>query len=197
MNTQFNFLARSGFKGAIWLVALLGASLLFGFGSLCVFFLIALMFWIVLFRNPERNALHLSNNAILAPIDGVITEINSKGDVCQIKIKNRLFDVGVIRSPMPISAYSLSQTHGIPLYLSKKREFFNSEVNMDFAEHKITLYPQLFAFPPMSQNLKEFERGERMGFMKGELVIEMKNIQTKLNIGDKVRGGESILGYLQ
>ena len=33
--------------------------------------------------------------------------------------------------------------------------------------------------------------------MKGDLVLEMKNVEIKLNVGDKVKGGETIVGYLQ
>lgn len=197
MNSQINSLAKSGYKGAIWIIALLGASLLFGLGSLSVILLLFLVLWLILFRNPERNALHLSENAILSPIDGIISEINSKGDMCQIRIKNTFFDVGVIRSPMKINAYSLSQIHGIPLYFSSKKEYFNSEVSFEFSNHKMTLHPQLFHISPISSTLLEFERGERIGFMKGDLVLEMKNVEIKLNVGDKVKGGETIVGYLQ
>lgn len=197
MNSQINFLAKSGYKGAIWLVALLGASMLFGLGGLCLVFFASLVFWVVLFRNPERIALHLSENAILAPIDGIITDISSKANICQITIKNQLFDVGVIRSPQHIQAYSTSEIYGIPLFFSHKKAFFNSKVTFCFGENKMIFRPQIFHLPPLYLNLNELERGERMGFMKGELILEIKNIETKLNVGDKVKGGESVLGYLQ
>lgn len=197
MSSQINFLAKSGYKGAVWLVALLGASLLFGLGGLCFVFFISLVFWIILFRNPERNALHLSENAILAPIDGIVTDISSKAEVCQITIKNKLFDVGVIRSPQHIQAHTLLETHGIPLFFSSKKIFFNSEIIFSFGENKMTLRPQIFHLPPLYPSLNELERGERMGFMKGEIILEIKKIETKLNVGDRVKGGESVLGYLQ
>ncbi|WP_305862265.1 hypothetical protein [Helicobacter cholecystus] len=197
MGSQINFLAKSGYKGTVWLVALLGVSLLFGLGSLCFIFLIFLIFWLILFRNPERNALHLSENAFLAPIDGVITEISSTANRCQIKIKNQLFDVGVIRSPRHIQAYTLSEIHGIPLFFSNKKSLFNSEIVFSFGENKMIFYPQIFKFYPLNLNLNELERGERMGFMKGEIILEIEGIETKVNVGDRVKGGESVLGYLQ
>lgn len=197
MNTQLSFLAKNGYKGAVWLIILLGASLIFGASILCVIFSLALLLWIILFRNPERNALHISENAFLAPIDGVITEINSKDNICQIKISNHFFDVGVIRSPIYIPIHSLTATHGIPLYFSNKKHFFNSEICFYFNDHSMILHPQLFHLSPINENIKELERGERMGFMKGEIILEIKNIETKINVGDHVKGGESVLGFLQ
>ena len=197
MNSKITYLAKSGYKGAMVLVALLGVAILLGLGQLGFVFAVALVGWVYMFRNPERVALHLSDNALLAPIDGEIKQIQSVGDKCLITIESKIFDVGVIRSPLNIQNYQISQTYGIPLYFSRKREFFNSKVEFCFGENKMIFFPRFLHFSPLKSSITTLERGERMGFMKGEVQIEVKNLETKLNVGDKVRGGESVLGYLQ
>lgn len=197
MSSKITYLARSGYKGAIILALLLGVALFLGFNHLAFVFAVALVGWVYMFRNPERVALHLSDNALLAPIDGEIKQIQSIGDKCFITIESRIFDVGVIRSPLNIQNYQISQVYGIPLYFSQKRSFFNSKVEFCFGENKMTFFPQLLHFSPLKSSITTLERGERMGFMKGEVQMEIKNLETKLNVGDKVKGGESVLGYLQ
>lgn len=197
MNSKITYLAKSGYKGAIILAALLGVAILLGLKNLAFLFAIALVGWVYMFRNPERVALHLSDNALLAPIDGEIKQIQSAGDKCIITIESKIFDVGVIRSPLNIQNYQISQTYGIPLYFSQKRDFFNPKVEFCFGENKMIFSPRLFHIFPLKSSITTLERGERMGFMKGEVQMEIKNLETKLNVGDKVRGGESVLGYLQ
>lgn len=198
MNSKITYLARSGYKGALWLGGLLLLFLFFGFSNLAFLFAIALAFWIFMFRNPERVALHLSENAFLSPIDGEIKQIQSKENITTITINSSVLDVGVIRSPMDIADYKIDALYGIPLYFSKTKEFFASKISFSFARGKMTFCPSLFHIYPLNPKTQNLERGERMGFMKaGEVVIEIKDIEVKVNVGDKLKGGESVLGYLQ
>lgn len=198
MNSKVTYLARCGYKGGIYLSALLAIAVFFGFGKMSFVLLLLLAIWVFMFRNPERVALHLSENAILSPIDGEIKEIQSTEDTVKIVIASKIFDVGVIRSPMNIQSYEISNIYGIPLYFSKKQKFFASQISFEFARGKMIFSPYLFHIYPLHPKTTLLERGERMGFMKdGEVELEIKNLEVKLNVGDKVRGGESVLGYLQ
>lgn len=198
MGSKITYLAKSGYKGALWLVGLLLVALFFGLSNLAFLFALALAFWIFMFRNPERVALHLSENAFLSPIDGEIKQIQSKENITTITISSNVFDVGVIRSPMDIEDFQVSSLYGIPLYFSKTKEFFASKIALDFKRGKMTFRPSLFHIYPLNPKTTTLERGERMGFMKaGEVVIEIRDIEVKVNVGDKLKGGESVLGYLQ
>lgn len=198
MSSKITYLARSGYKGAIWLGVLLLLAIFFGFSNLAFLFAIALVFWIFMFRNPERVALHLSDNAFLSPIDGEIKQIQSKENITIITIVSGVLDVGVIRSPFDIAEYKIDNLYGIPLYFSKTKEFFASKFDFSFKRGKMTFRPNLFHIYPLKPKTTMLERGERIGFMKaGEVVIEIKDIEIKVNVGDKLRGGESVLGYLQ
>lgn len=198
MNSKITYLARSGYKGAFWLGGLLLLAIFFGFSKLAFVFVLLLAFWLFMFRNPERVALHLSNNAFLSPIDGKIKQIESKENVTVITISSNIFDVGVIRSPFDISEYKINNLYGVPLYFSKTKDFFASKFDFDFGRGKMTFRPALFHIYPLKPKTTLLQRGERMGFMKaGEVKIEIRDIEVKVNVGDKLRGGESVLGYLQ
>lgn len=198
MSSKITYLARSGYKGAFWLVGLLAVALFFGLGNLSFLFAVALVFWVFMFRNPERVALHISSNAVLSPIDGEIKQIYSSENSTKVIISSKILDVGVIRSPFDIAEYQVSDTFGIPLYLSKAKEFFAPKIVFDFYKGKMTFRPNLFHIYPLRLKTKSLERGERMGFMKaGEVELELSGVEIKLNVGDKVKGGESVLGYLQ
>lgn len=198
MNSKITYLARSGYRGALWLAGLLVVALFLGLEKLAILFAFALGLWLFMFRNPERVALHLSDNAVLSPIDGEIEQIQSSENTTKIIIVSKVLDVGVVRSPLNIAEYKINNIFGIPLYFSRTREFFTSKVELNFLSGKMIFRPSLLHIYPLKLKTNNLERGERIGFMKaGSVELELSGIEVKLNVGDKVRGGESVLGYLQ
>lgn len=196
MSPRIFYIAQGGKRGALILLGLCILSALLSFEVLACLFLVFFVLWVVAFRNPERLATHLSENTFLAPIDGKIIEIDTKGDKTKVVIEVGIMDVGVLRSPVVIKDYQLSASYGVPLFFSKKRDFFSPISCLTFSNHSICVIQNLFHIAPFySQDC--FERGERMGFVKaGRVEMQIQKIELKVNIGDKIKGGESVIGYL-
>lgn len=196
MNAQTFYVAPIGQKGALVLFILFVLSVFLSFEVLAFCFFVALIAWIFMFRNPERLATHLSSNAFLAPIDGKVEEIYAEGEYSVVIIHVGILDVGVLRSPLYISSYDISCLYGVPLLFSSKKNLLSPNFSLSFANHLLKIEQNLFSFFPIEQK-ERFERGERMGFLKaGKIKLRIKNIELKINIGDKIKGGESVIGYL-
>lgn len=195
MNAQTFCIARSGIKGALILGALLIAGLIFSLETLSWCLFILFVFWVFMFRNPERLATNLSNNAFLAPIDGKIKEIDTRGNRSKVVVDVGILDTGVLRSPIKILNCKKSAFHGVPL-LMQKQAFFSPEYILSFGHCLIKVTQNLFDSYPFFEQTS-FERGERMGFVKvGKVELEIENIELKINVGDKIKSGESVIGYL-
>ncbi|WP_027326951.1 hypothetical protein [Helicobacter pametensis] len=197
MNSQTFYISKYGQRGALILFVCLILSLVFSWDLFALIVFCCLFLWIVMFRNPERLATHLSPNAFLAPIDGKILEILTQGDRTKIVISVGVLDVGILRSPMHIDHYEISAIHGVPLFFSNKKEAFSPHLSLKFGNHFLKIQQNLFRINPLDEQ-KSFERGERMGFLKaGKVELELESVELKVNIGDKIRGGESVIGYLK
>ncbi len=197
MNSQNFFLAKEGHKGAILLAILIVLSLIFDLNHFAFLLFCFFAFWIVLFRNPERKAFHLSSNAFLSPIDGKIIQIQSNGDYALIRIEVGLFDVGILHAPVEIAFCQVANIYGSPLFFSSKKSMLSPQSEVVFGEHQMRFTQNLFHIPPIDSE-RSYSQGERMGFLKaGSVELRIKKIELKVNVGDRLKGGESVIGYLQ
>ena len=197
MNSQNFYFAREGQKGAIFLIVLVILSLIFDLNGLAFWLFGFLAFWLILFRNPERKAFHISSNAFLSPIDGKIIQIQSNGDYALIRIEVGLFDVGILHAPVEITSFQIANIYGSPLFFSSKKSLFSPQSEVSFGEHKMKIVQNLFHISPIDL-AKNYAQGARMGFLKaGNVELRIKKIELKVNVGDKLKGGESVIGYLQ
>lgn len=197
MNSQTFYLAKDGHKGFLLLLALIVLGLIFELKILAFFFFCLCVLWVILFRDPDRHSSYLAPNAFLSPIDGKVTQLVFQDDQAIITIKVDVFDVGVLRAPITIDHYHLSKVFGSPLFFSSKKMLLSPKSVLDFEGQTMQIIQNLFHFSPIQSN-KSFKQGERMGFLKaGEVKLTIKNIETKISIGDRLKGGESVIGYLQ
>lgn len=198
MNTQTFYIAKSGYKGLVVLLVLLLISLMFDCQVFSYIFLGLLLFWGFIFRNPERNALHISSNAFIAPVDGVIKEITSKEGKTILTLQIGILDVGVLRSPMDIEKFESDTRYGAPLLFAKAKKFLSPKTVLKTEKFRLKIFSQFLHISPLEISHDKMVRGERIGFIKSGVVkVEVDNLEIKVNIGDKVLGGESVLGYLR
>lgn len=197
MGSQTFYLAKDGYRGLLFLVSLVILGLIFGLKAFAFFFFCFCVLWVILFRDPERRSSSLASNTFLSPIDGKVTQLVFQDNQAIITIKVDLLDVGVLRAPMKIDQYRLSKIFGPPLFFSSKKALLSPEVTMNFENHRMKITQYLFHFSPIEDN-GSFKQGERMGFLKaGEIQLIVENIETKIDIGNQLKGGESVIGYLQ
>lgn len=180
----------------------------------------ALSFWTWLFfalfvgtlysyRNPERISEEDDGHCLIAPLDGVITDISkvslSDGsEALRIVIRKSFWDVGVLRAPQSMEILDVKKRFGLfmnatsPLFstlcerkgLTCKSTFapLKMVISAGLWSQKITLFSKVGAF----------KAGERIGFLRhGEVALFLPlDTRIKVSLNDDVTAGNSILGYL-
>lgn len=194
-NTQI--LAKEGRSGAIFLTILFVLCCFFALEHLAVFVILLLCLWLFMFRNPERVIPRLEE-AFLSPCDGRILDIDYQKDRLMIKMQIAAYDVGIIRSPYKSEEVSISRRFGfLSGFVSPEiKSRFNACMTWSADCFKMMIYPEFLSC--RAYGGAKVYSGDRIGFCKaGILILEMRQdiIELKVNAGDKIKSGETILGY--
>jgi phosphatidylserine decarboxylase len=199
--------------GYYYALALAGVAVLMGWLAGAVWTLPACLlalFFLWFFRDPER-AIPDSAGAIVSPADGKVTDVSSipvNGVVhTRISIFLNVFDVHVNRSPV---AGVIREVH------YQKGKFLNA-MNPASAEHNeqnaVTVEGdgQTVVFKQIAGLLARrivfnkkvgdrVRRGERVGLIKFGSRVDVlldASARMEIKVGDRVKGGASVLAYLR
>jgi phosphatidylserine decarboxylase len=199
--------------GYLYAGPLLAAAFLLGWltrPAWAIFPFLLAVFFLWFFRDPDR-AIPQDSGAVVSPGDGKVTDVSpvTVGNErrTRISIFLSVFDVHVNRSPIA----------GVIRDIRYQRGKFLNAMNVASAEHNeqniVTLegdgqtvvFKQIAGllarrivfYPKVGDRL---ERGQRVGLIKfGSRVDVLIDPAANLNVkvGDRVRGGASVLAYLQ
>jgi phosphatidylserine decarboxylase len=168
------------------------------------------VFFLWFFRDPERS-IPDAPGAIVSPADGKITDVSSitiEGEKrTRISIFLNVFDVHVNRSPIAGVVREVRYQRGKFLNAMDEASAEQNEQNMVRVEGEgqIVIFKQIAGLlarriifhPKVGDRL---ERGQRVGLIKfgsrTDIVIN-STAKLEVKIGDRVRGGASVLAYLQ
>ncbi len=212
--TTTQIIAKESYKYLIGAAIVLALAVYWNFSALTMLLLIcAAVAILYFFRNPERISEDDSKDAILSPSDGIIVSIDRefednflKDECVSITIATTLKDAHFIRAPFASSFKQKSILHGLFLpttnekarYLNEKfAAFFNGENGKNYLlsviagslATKISLYQNEDA---------RIRGGERVAFLKSEFQTVLylpKEVSIKKAVGDRVKAGETLLGY--
>jgi phosphatidylserine decarboxylase len=199
--------------GYFYALALVAAAVLTGWLARPAWAVVPLalaMFFLWFFRDPER-VIPDSPGAIVSPGDGKITDasIVTVDGVKQARISIFLsvFDVHVNRSPISGVVREIRYQHGKFLNAMDQTSAEHNEQNIVRMEGdgQVVVFKQIAGllarrivfYPKMGDRL---ERGQRVGLIKfGSRVDVLFDAAAVLQVkvGDRVRGGSSILAHLQ
>jgi len=172
-------------------------------------FLLAL-FFLWFFRDPER-AIPESAGAVVSPADGKVTDVSwvttaGEKQVC-ISIFLSVFDVHVNRSPIAGIVRDVRYQKGKFLNAMNQASAEQNEQNIVRVEGDghVVVFKQIAGLlarrivfhPKVGDRL---ERGQRVGLIKfGSRtdVLLSSTAALQVKVGDRVRGGASVLAYLQ
>jgi phosphatidylserine decarboxylase len=168
------------------------------------------LFFLWFFRDPERSIPN-APGAVVSPADGKITDVSSvtvEGEKrTRISIFLNVFDVHVNRSPIAGVVREVRYRRGKFLNAMNEASAEQNEQNMVRVEGdgQTVVFKQIAGLlarrivfhPKVGDRL---ERGQRVGLIKfgsrtDVVISSMAKVQVK--IGDRVRGGASVLAYLQ
>ena len=199
--------------GYFYALALIAAAVLTGWLARPAWAVVPLalaMFFLWFFRDPER-VIPDSPGAIVSPGDGKITNASviTVDGVKQTRISIFLsvFDVHVNRSPVSGVVREIRYQRGRFLNAMNQTSAEQNEQNIVHVEGdgQVVVFKQIAGllarrivfYPKVGDRL---ERGQRVGLIKfGSRVDVLFDAAALLQVkvGDRVRGGSSILAYLQ
>jgi phosphatidylserine decarboxylase len=163
------------------------------------------------FRNPERIPEDESEGALISPTDGTVIEISNeispitKKESIKISVRLSLFDVHVQRSPITGEMSAREYIHGTFLSLnSPKASELNEQNRVLFENEKAKIVVnQIAGFITrrivMFRDLGPVRVAERYGMIMFGSQVDIYlplNTQIKVTEFQKIRAGESVIGYL-
>jgi phosphatidylserine decarboxylase len=176
--------------------------------ALVPFLLAAFFLWF--FRDPER-AIPETPGAVVSPADGKVTDVSwvtTAGEKqARISIFLSVFDVHVNRSPIAGIVRDVRYQKGKFLNAMNRASAEENEQNVVRVEGdgQVVIFKQIagllarrIVFHPRVGD--RLERGQRVGLIKfGSRTDVLLNSAATLQVkvGDRVRGGASILAYVQ
>ncbi len=194
------------FFGAVTLLAFIG-----GVGWLGVLALVLTFFMAFFFRDPERTA-PKGDDVFVSPADGKVILIDSvyenrfiKDTVIELSIFMSPLDVHVNRAPCDGMVESVVCTPGRFLSAFKpEASLQNENIAMVLAtKHDKILVRQVAGFLARRAicRVKQGEslrKGDRYGIIKFSSRVDIylpKDTQVAVKLGERVRAGETIIGY--
>jgi len=187
-------------------------SLLFNFPVILQLIFFGLFaFMIFFFRNPARIPEDESDSAIISPSDGTIIEITdaispiTNEESLKVSIRLSLFDVHIQRSPISGKMSAREYIHGMFLFLSSKKASELNEQNRVLFENEKTkiVVSQIAGFITrrivMFRDLGDIKLAERYGMITFGSQVDVylpKSIELKVTEFQKIKAGESLLGYV-
>ena len=199
--------------GYFYALALIAAALLLGWMTRPAWAIIPCLlaiFFLWFFRDPKRT-ISQDPGAVVSPGDGKVTDVSTVtvGNVRQTRISIFLsvFDVHVNRSPIAGVVRDVRYQRGQFLNAMNTVSAEKNEQNIVTMEgdgQKVVfkqiaglLARRIVFYPKIGDRL---QRGQRVGLIKfGSRVDLLLDASARMNvkIGDRVKGGASILAYLQ
>lgn len=167
-----------------------------------------LVFFLFVFRNPERELLSFQESSVLCPVDGEVIAIDDLNDpefAYKVTIDTAYKDVGILRAPMNASVISCIKVNGSRLSLEDPLALkTNENINLllqDSKENKIKI----------SHTVKQSLCGVHVNIDKGNTTVQSaryglmvngrtelylpKNFRLSLILGEKTTASESLVGY--
>ena len=186
-------------------------SLLF-LGKFCVILaFLLLFFFLYFFRNPERIPEDSSQNVIISPSDGTVLSITdeispiTKEEAIKVSIRLSLFDVHIQRSPINGTISAREYIHGEFLSLNDEKASELNEQNRVLFENENNkiVVNQIAGFITRRivsfKDLGPVKLAQRYGMIMFGSQVDVylpKHITLKVSEFQKLKAGESVIGYL-
>lgn len=203
-------IAKEGLNYVIISALLLIFFMIFDFDFLEFLTFFTTLFFIFIFRNPERESMLYQENSVVSPVDGAVTSIeeleNDNDYAYKIDIDGSYFNVALLRTPFT------SSLEEITIYKGARLSPFNSlskELNENAAlvfkdkssSNKIKIVHRL------KQSIKSIDidiikaqnllQGSRYGLMVNGItsIYLPHNFRLNISVGAELMASETLLGY--
>jgi phosphatidylserine decarboxylase precursor-related protein len=195
-------IAQEGWKSIFIALATTVVLGMVGLCFLAFFSSIAVIVLLIAYRDPER-VINSDDSALLSICDGKVYHIETLADYTLVSIDSGILDTALIRSPIESTIDNVSKINGINLPTSNiKSKLLNDRLSFDIKgtfDIKVELIAGILANGITFFNKRDnIKRGDRVALMRDGVVklYLPKDVRLKVDIGDKLRAGESIIGFL-
>ena len=215
MKTTTEIIAKEGWKPII--LALLGFLIVWwlGWTVLNVLFAILVVCLAYFYRNSERIPEDIADDCVLAPLDGVIKNIENKEDGIYLSIKKPICFCGLLRMPVAKlgkagEVLEVEHIKGlkngdsitgerVKIALDSTLHSSQAEILESRTALFLTLYPKYFSQLALYLWDSNFKLGERLGFfLNGNAILQIPlNSELRVNINDTIIGGKTLLGKVK
>lgn len=169
---------------------------------------VLVVFFIVVFRNPERELPNYDPNSVLCPADGEVISIEALTGseyAYKVSIDTTYKDVGILRAPMSATLILISKKHGTRLSLNNPIAIHTNEnVRMIFEDsnaNKVqlvhTVKQSLCGVVVDVEQDISIAQSARYGVMVNGIthIYLPQNFRLNLILGEKVTASHSLVGY--
>lgn len=208
------FIAWDGLPFIVASFLLTSASLILGWTYLSLISALLMIFIVWFFRNPKRN-IPDSYGLIVSPADGRIIEIKEdleerhlRERAIKISIFMGLLDVHINRIPYPGRVLNISYNPGRFISANRDKASLENEQNavvIETKEGKRILFIQIAGLIARRivcwvRTGDSVERGERFGLIRFGSRVDIffpLDVELKVEKGNKVKAGETIIGVMR
>ena len=172
------------------------------------FAFLATIFFIFVFRNPERQHIYYQENSVVSPVDGVVASIKELKDdkyAYKIEIDSSYFNVSLLRTPFSSSIESIEKQNGARLStlssLSKKinenSELIFIDKNSNTAKVSHRVKQSFMGINIKARESQNFNQGSRYGVMvNGVTTLDLpQNFRLNISVGSELVASETLVGY--
>ncbi|MFT5659686.1 MAG: phosphatidylserine decarboxylase [Sulfurimonas sp.] len=179
-----------------------------GWGILQFFSFAVVVFFLFVFRNPERELPNFDAKSVLCPVDGEVISIDTLTDneyAYKVSIDTTYKDVGILRAPMNASLICVNKKHGTRLSLDNPIALQTNEnvsiVFQDSNANKIkvlhTVKQSLCGVIVDVEQDKSIAQSARYGIMVNGIthIYLPLNFRLSLILGEEITASKSLVGY--
>lgn len=176
------------------------------------FAFLAILFFIFVFRNPERETLLYQQGSVVSPVDGTVLSIEeidsteSSEYAYKVEIDSNYLNVSLLRSPFGAVVQSVSLQRGARLaHAASLSNCLNENAVLLFQDRDsknsvkiVHVLKESFKSIELDViNLGQLQQGARYGFMfNGVTTLYLpSNFRLNISVGSELRASESLLGY--
>jgi phosphatidylserine decarboxylase len=200
-------MAKEAYPFLLPLAIITGLCLLFKLDWLALFFGAVWLFVAFFFRDPNRE-IPADGDAVVSPADGKVVDILSlEGGRVRLSIFLSVFNVHINRAPIAGTVESVQYCPG------KFKVAYDESASLENEQNIITIANggQRIKFSQIAGILarrivcwchagQSLEKGQRVGLIKFGSRVDVffpQSIIPTVKIGDKVKGGSSIIGRIK
>ena len=208
MNTNLLPIAKDGWKYIAYAFVSFVIFWIVDLELLEFFSFLAIVFFIFVFRNPEREQPQFQDNSVVSPVDGIIVdveEIDNSEYAYKLTVESSYLDVGILRVPLTSTVTHISKKFGSKLpRASKLSTYLNENAELTFEDEKSNkvkvvhrLKQSISGIDINTVQTKKLLQASRYGLMvHGTTVVYLpNNFRLNVTVANEVKASETLLGY--